>query len=207
MCLGIETAKFAYFLKDRLFFGDAVADKPATYDRARPATTSPAVNIDEAVFIQRGINLIEDLDHEFRGRNIEVPDGHAVAFNRRSAVRESGNYEQWVDYFLKGVVDIAGAAMDTARQILELQTNHRRLLWEKKISSPIAVGILEQLFYTPTVSIAKIAERFNISYQAASTLVAQLEKVKILRETTGRKRDKRYVYSDYLNILAEGTKI
>ena len=128
-------------------------------------------------------------------------------YDRLNMVRETGDYEQWVDYFLKGVVDIAGAAMDTARQILELQTNHRRLLWEKKISSPIAVGILEQLFYTPTISIARIAERFKVSYQAASTLVAQLEKVQILRETTGRKRDKRYVYSDYLNILAEGTKI
>ena len=128
-------------------------------------------------------------------------------YDRLNMVRETGNYEQWVDYFLKGVENISGAAMDTARQILELQTNHRRLLWEKKISSPIAVGILEQLFYMPTVSIARIAERFKVSYQAASTLVAQLEKVQILRETTGRKRDKRYVYSDYLNILAEGTKI
>jgi predicted transcriptional regulator len=63
------------------------------------------------------------------------------------------------------------------------------------------------LFYTPTVSIGRIAERFNISYQAASTLVSQLEKAKILRETTGRKRDKRYVYSNYLDILAEETKI
>jgi DNA-binding MarR family transcriptional regulator len=61
-------------------------------------------------------------------------------------------------------------------------------------SSPIAVGILEQLFYTPTISIAQIAERLNVSYQAVSTLVVQLEKVQILRETTGRKRDKRYVY-------------
>ncbi len=128
-------------------------------------------------------------------------------YDRLNMVRETGNYEQWVDYFLKGVVGIAGAAMDTARQILELQSRHRRLLWEKKISSPIAVGILEQLFYTPTVSIGQIAERFNVSYQAASTLVSQLEKAKILRETTGRKRDKRYVYSDYLDILAEGTKI
>jgi Fic family protein len=127
-------------------------------------------------------------------------------YDRLNMVRETGNYEQWVDYFLRGVENISGAAMDTARQILELQTNHRRLLWEKKISSPIAVGILEQLFYKPTVSIAQIAERFNVSYQAASTLVAQLEKVQILRETTGRKRDKRYVYSDYLDILTEGTK-
>lgn len=128
-------------------------------------------------------------------------------YDRLNMVRETGNYEQWVDYFLKGVVEIAGAAMDTAGQILELQSRHRRLLWEKKISSPLAVGILEQLFHTPTVSIGQIAERFNISYQAASTLVSQLEKAKILRETTGRKRDKRYVYSDYLDILAEGTKI
>jgi Fic family protein len=127
-------------------------------------------------------------------------------YDRLNMVRETGNYEQWVDYFLRGVEGIAGAAMDTARQILELQTSHRRLLWEKKFSSPIAVGILEQLFYTPTISIAQIADRFDVSYQSASTLVAQLEKVKILRETTGRKRDKRYVYSDYLNILAEGTK-
>jgi predicted transcriptional regulator len=84
---------------------------------------------------------------------------------------------------------------------------HRRLLWEKKISSPIAVGNLEQLFYTPVVSIGQTAAQFGISYQAASTIVAQLEKAGILRETTGKKRDKRFVYNDYLNILTEGTKI
>jgi len=128
-------------------------------------------------------------------------------YDRLNMVRDTGNYEQWVDYFLKGVVDIAGSAMATAGQILELQSNHRRLLWEKKISSPIAVGILEQLFYTPAVSVGQLAGRFGISYQAASTIVLQLVKAGILRETTGRKRDKRFVYGDYLNILSEGTKI
>jgi Fic family protein len=127
-------------------------------------------------------------------------------YDRLNMVRETGNYEQWIDYFLKGVIDISGAAMDTVKQILELQASHRRLLWEKKISSPIAVGVLEQLFYTPSVSISQIAEHFNISYQAASTIVSQLEKMGILRETTGRKRDKRFIYIDYVNILAEGTK-
>ena len=127
-------------------------------------------------------------------------------YDRLNMVRDTGNYEQWIDFFLKGVVDTAGSAMETARKVLELQTHHRRLLWEKKISSPLAVGILEQLFYTPVVSIGPLAKQFDISYQAASTLVSQLEKAGILKETTGRKRDKRFVYSDYLNILAEGTK-
>jgi len=127
-------------------------------------------------------------------------------YDRLNMVRDTGNYEQWIDFFLKGVVDTAESAINTARQILDLQTRHRRALWEKKISSPIAVGILEQLFFTPVVSIGQMARQFDISYQAASTIVSQLERAEILRETTGRRRDKRFVYSDYLNILAEGTK-
>ncbi|MBM4272561.1 MAG: Fic family protein, partial [Deltaproteobacteria bacterium] len=128
-------------------------------------------------------------------------------YDRLNMVRDTGHYEQWIDFFLKGVIVTAGSAMDTARKILELQSNHRRMLWEKRISSPIAVGILEQLFYTPVVSVGELANQFKISYQAASTLVSQLEKAGILRETTGKKRDKRFVYGDYVEILAEGTRI
>lgn len=122
-------------------------------------------------------------------------------------VRESGDFEQWIAFFLKGVVVTADSAVDTARKILELQTTHRNLLWQKKISSPLAVGILEKLYYTPYVSVNDIAREFNISYQAASTLVSQLENAGILKEITGRKRDKRYVYAEYLNILSEGTTL
>jgi Fic family protein len=122
-------------------------------------------------------------------------------------VRNTGNFEQWVEFFLRGIIETSGAAIETARKILELQSSHRKLLWEKKISSPLAVGILERLFYTPAVSINEIAGQLGVSYQAASTLVNQLEKAGILKEVTGKKRDKRYVYNDYLKILADGTKI
>jgi len=127
-------------------------------------------------------------------------------YDRLSLVRENGDYEQWVSFFLKGVIEISDSAIDTSRRILELQTNHRSLLWKKKISSTLAVGILEKLFYVPYVSVNDVAREFSISFQAASTLVVQFEKAGILKEITGRKRDKRYIYSDYLNILSEGTK-
>lgn len=128
-------------------------------------------------------------------------------YDRLNMVRESGDFEQWIAFFLKGVVVTADSAVDTARKILELQTTHRNLLWQKKISSPLAVGILEKLYYTPYVSVNDIAKGFSISYQAASTLVSQLESAGILKEITGRKRDKRYVYAEYLNILSEGTTL
>lgn len=128
-------------------------------------------------------------------------------YDRLNMVRDSGDFEQWIAFFLKGVVLTADSAVETARQIMELQTTHRNLLWQKKLSSPLAVGILEKLYYTPYISVNDIAREFSISYQAASTLVSQLEGIGILREITGRKRDKRYIYSDYLLILEEGTKL
>ncbi len=122
-------------------------------------------------------------------------------------VRDNGDFEQWIAFFLKGVVVTADSAVDAAKQIMELQSRHRSLLWQKKMSSPLAVGILEKLFYTPYVSVNDIASDFSITYQAASTLTSQLENAGILKEITGRKRDKRYIYADYLQILEEGTKL
>ncbi|MDA8089174.1 MAG: Fic family protein [Nitrospiraceae bacterium] len=127
-------------------------------------------------------------------------------YDRLNMVRDSGDYEQWISFFLKGVIEASGSAIETSKKILELQTAHRNLLWKKKISSPLAVGILEKLFYTPYTSVKDISREFHISFQAASTLVSQFEKARILKEITGRKRDKRYIYNDYLKILSEGTK-
>ncbi len=128
-------------------------------------------------------------------------------YDRLNMVRDNGDFEQWIAFFLKGVVVTADSAVDAAKQIMELQSRHRSLLWQKKISSPLAVGILEKLFYSPYVSVNDIARDFSISYQAASTLISQLEAAGILKEITGRKRDKRFIYADYLQILEEGTKL
>lgn len=126
-------------------------------------------------------------------------------YDRLNMVRDKGDYEQWIAFFLKGVVGIADSAVETARKILELQTKHRELLWKKKLSSPLAVGILERLFQKPYVSVNDVAKEFSISFQAASTLVSQLEGADILYEITGKKRDKRFIYGEYIAILSEGT--
>ena len=126
-------------------------------------------------------------------------------YDRLNMVRDKGDYEQWIAFFLKGVVETADSAVETARKILELQTKHRELLWKKKLSSPLAVGILERLFQKPYVSVNDVAKEFSISFQAASNLVSQLEGAGILHEITGKKRDKRFIYAAYISILSEGT--
>jgi Fic family protein len=121
-------------------------------------------------------------------------------------VRNSANYEQWIEFFLKGVTEVSDLAIDTAKKILELQSDHRNQLWQKKMSSPLAVGLLEKLFYTPYMSVKNVSQAFSISYQAASMLVNQFEKHGILMEITGKKRDKMYVYKQYIDILSGGTR-
>jgi Fic family protein len=125
-------------------------------------------------------------------------------YDRLNLARESGDFEQWIAFFLRGVVATADAAVETAKNILELQTAHRDLLWQKKISSPYAVGILERLFHTPYVSVNDVATHFSMTYPTAAKVIGQLEEIGILKEVSGKQRDKRYLYVDYMNLLSEG---
>jgi Fic family protein len=128
-------------------------------------------------------------------------------YDRLNLARESGDFEQWIAFFLQGVVTTADAAVETAKNILELQTTHRDLLWQKKISSPYAVGILDRLFHTPYVSVNDLAEQFSMTYPTAAKVVGQLEGIGILKEVSGKQRDKRYLYVDYMNLLSEGANL
>jgi DNA-binding IclR family transcriptional regulator len=78
-------------------------------------------------------------------------------------------------------------------------------LIKEKISSPMAIGLLDYLFVKPHLSIHDVAENFQLSFQTAKTLVNHFVQIGILREITGKKRDRRYSYWLYLEYLSEGT--
>jgi len=129
-------------------------------------------------------------------------------YDRLSLVRDKGDFEQWITFFLKGVIHTSDSAIETAKKILELQNRHRNfLLRESTFSSPIALLALDMLFTMPVVSVKDVAKELNIPYQTASTVVTFLESAGILKEMTGKKRGKVFVYMEYLNILSEGTDL
>jgi hypothetical protein len=78
-------------------------------------------------------------------------------------------------------------------------------LIKEKISSPLAIGLLDYLFVKPHVSTNDVAEHFQMSFQTAQTLINHFVEMEILREITGKKRDCRYSYWQYLEYLCEGT--
>jgi len=127
-------------------------------------------------------------------------------YDRLGLVRKNGDYEQWIRFFLEGVIQTSRSAIDDAKKILQLREKDKNLLWEKDISSRFAVAFLEKLFYMPYVTVKDVQQELEISYQTASNLVKSFEDIGILREITGKKRGKRFAYKNYLDILAEGTK-
>lgn len=126
-------------------------------------------------------------------------------YDRLTMVRNTGNYEQWVDFFLKAIIEASESAIETTKKILELQSTDQALLWEKKVSSPLAVMFHNKLFYTPIVTISFVEKQFNISYPTAAHLVNQFVALGILKEISGQKRAKRFIYVRYNDILSEGT--
>ncbi len=121
-------------------------------------------------------------------------------------VRIDGDWEGWIKFFLKGVSETSEGAANTAREIIKLKEDLRTKLYEKA-PSVSAIKLLDILFDKPMISIKEVSERLNISKVAANTLIKLFVELDILREVTGKERYKRYIFYNFVDIMAEGTKM
>ena len=126
-------------------------------------------------------------------------------YDRLNLVRTKGDYEQWIIFFLKGIIWTCDSALRTIKTALQLQETHKKRLISAKLSTPYAIAFLDYLFEKPHLSIKDAAIHLKISYQTAKTLTHQFISLEILKEITGKRRDKRYSYWEYLDLLSEGT--
>jgi len=127
-------------------------------------------------------------------------------YDRLMLVRQKGDFEQWVSFFLDGVIETSQVSILATKKILELQSSIKEQLWQARISSPLAIKILDQLFYTPIFSSSDMQKHLESSYQMIMPVIAHFERLGIIKEITGKKRGKRYQFAKYLKILSEGTK-
>jgi len=126
-------------------------------------------------------------------------------YDRLTLVREKGDFEQWIAFFLKGVIWTSESALETAGKILRLKETHKQVLIKTKHSTPSAIALLDFLFEKPLLSISDAAERLGLSYPTTKLLIEQFQKAGLLKEITGHKRNKRYTYWQYLDYLSDGT--
>lgn len=121
-------------------------------------------------------------------------------------VRTDGDWEAWFRFFLEGINDTSVKAVQAANDIQGLfQKNHDRLSTERGTSSS-SVKVHEYLKQRPIISIRDVADHTGLAFQTVLTTLERLNVLGIAEEITGKQRNRLYVYSDYLDLLNEGTE-
>ncbi|MFO0913399.1 MAG: Fic family protein [Pirellulales bacterium] len=126
----------------------------------------------------------------------------AQYYDRLQAVRDTGDWEGWLTFFLNGVIEVSQQATETARRILRLREEHRREITDQ-FGRAAGNGhrVLEHLYEHPIVSVGEVEELIGTTYPAANDLVARLVEIGILQEITGQARNRKFRYESYIQLF------
>ncbi len=126
-------------------------------------------------------------------------------YDRMSEVRRSGNYEQWVGFFLEAV---SAAAKDSLATVEKLSALHEGNILKLPVSSRKNDNVRRVFDYIeqyPIIDIKRTAAELKVSYNTVSAAVGKLVHAGILSEKTNASRNRVFSYEEYLNILRKDT--
>lgn len=134
------------------------------------------------------------LSHYFKANRMEY-------YDRLMGVREDAGFELWIKFFLRGVKEVAEEACQASYKIIGLRDSDRKKIAEVYKESSKAVLFHEKMFTRPIVSIKDIADLMNTTFPTANDVCNKLIKLGMLKEITGKERNKLFAYKSYLDIL------
>jgi Fic family protein len=127
-------------------------------------------------------------------------------YDRLMQVRVDGNFEAWVRFFLQGIITVSLQVVQTTRRI--------QILERVDMDRLLAIGVghagilmLRELMRHPVIRVRDVERMLNVGYTHANQLVAKFEELGILQQIDAFKRNRKYAYAAYLDILAEGTEL
>lgn len=127
-------------------------------------------------------------------------------YDRLMDVRERGDWEGWTRFFLDCVTEAAENGVSAAKALFALTTADRNRLAKAESVSIGAMRLFEMLPRNPMVTLALATKWLGVSKPTAIKAMDVLQQVGILKETTGKRRDRVYAYQAYLQILTNDTE-
>ncbi len=141
------------------------------------------------------------LSHYFKRHRTEY-------YERLQATRDHGDLEGWLKFFLTGVYEVAQEATATARCIVNLREEHRDLIGASLgRNASKGLMLLEALYFRPIISVKVAAEIAHLTYSNANVLVRKFSSQGLLKEMTGQKRDRRFIYEPYLALFKDAVEV
>ncbi len=122
-------------------------------------------------------------------------------YDSLSMVRKTNNIEQWIKFFLSGVIQTAKNGKETFEQIVVLRQRYEQKIMTLNAKAKTGQELMMMLFSDPIVNLNQVSEKINISYATANRLVGDFERLGIVREMTGFSRNRLFVMDEYLNLF------
>ncbi len=138
--------------------------------------------------------------------SLYLKKNRAAYYELLQHVRETGDWEAWLDFFLKGVDETARQAADTVARLLQLFQADRNRLYELGRAAGSAPRVHEFMQKQPVVSSPRLVRELDLSKPTVNAALSQLTQLGIVEEITGQQRSRVYAYKEYLRILGEGTE-
>ncbi len=128
-------------------------------------------------------------------------------YDRLQAVRDRGDWEGWLEFFLHGIVDVSAQAAETARRILDLRERRRdQITHSFGRAAGNGLKVLEQLFRTPIVTVKQVQTITKTEFPSANHLVQRLVGLGVLKEITGQARNRRFRFDEYVRLFEDDTE-
>ncbi|MFU8838436.1 MAG: Fic family protein [Thiohalomonadaceae bacterium] len=127
-------------------------------------------------------------------------------YDRLMQVRNSGNFEAWVRFFLEGVVSVSEQVVSTTKRLQQLERDDTDRLIAANAGQE-GIRLLRKLMQQPVVMVKDVEKALSVSYGKANTLIAIFEKTTILKQISEGRRNRKFSYQGYIDILSEGTEL
>jgi Fic family protein len=123
-------------------------------------------------------------------------------YDALTVVRTSNNIEHWLKFFLVGVAETAANGKLTFEKIIALRQRSEHKIMGLGKRAKIGQELLKHLYSQPIMNAKQMSERLDITYASASTLAKSLEEIGIFKEITGFKRNRLFLFADYLDLFS-----
>lgn len=127
-------------------------------------------------------------------------------YRRLAAVRSDGDWEGWTAFFLDCVREAADDAVSAAGRLFALLNKDRQALLQLPGVTIPAVRLLDELPSQPIITLPRAMELLETTKPTAAKAIEALRKATVLREITGKQRDRVYAYHGYLELLTQDTE-
>ena len=130
-------------------------------------------------------------------------------YDRMMEVRRTGDYEQWIKFFLQAFVESAEDAIVTIDELKALHEKSFAILLTAipKRQLENAGKLFTYLEANPIIDITKTAQQLGLAYNTTSRLISAFVKLGLLRQTNTKNKNRVYAYEGYLEILRKGTEL